>query len=62
MSLYALTSLVGTNALLILLRDASLILFLGPAVGPIAGGFIVQTVGVEWVFITLASLYLSTSS
>ena len=61
MSLYALASLVGTNALLILLHTP-LILFLGPAVGPIAGGFIIQTVGVEWVFIVIASLYLFTSS
>ena len=61
MALYTLGSLVGTNALLILLHT-SLILFLGPIVGPIAGGFIVQTIGIKWVFITNASLYLSTSS
>ena len=57
MSLYALGSLVGTNAWLILLHKP-LILFSGPAVGPIAGGYIVQTVGVKWVFIAIASLYL----
>ena len=29
---------------------------LGPAMGPIAGGFIAQTVGVKWVFIVISSL------
>lgn len=47
---------------LIIHLHAPMILFLGPAVGPIAGGFIVQTVGIKWVFITIASLYLSTCS
>jgi hypothetical protein len=61
MALYALVSLVGTSALLILLH-VLLILFLGAVAGPIAGGFIVQKVGIKWVFITIASLYLSTSS
>lgn len=29
-------------------------LFLGPVVGPVAGGFIAQTVGVKYVFIAIA--------
>jgi len=29
---------------------------LGPAIGPVAGGFIVQTVGIKWVFIVIAVL------
>lgn len=28
----------------------------GPAIGPIAGGFITQSVGIKWVFIVIASL------
>ena len=46
----------------LILFQEFLILFLGPAVGPIAGGFIVQTIGIKWVFLTIASLYSSTSS
>jgi MFS family permease len=26
----------------------------GPAIGPVAGGFLVQSVGVKWVFIVTA--------
>jgi hypothetical protein len=29
--------------------------FKGPIVGPIAGGFIAQEVGIKWVFIVIAS-------
>ncbi|KAH9478470.1 Efflux pump radE [Psilocybe cubensis] len=29
---------------------------LGPAIGPVAGGFITQTIGVKWVFIVIAIL------
>jgi MFS family permease len=32
------------------------LLLLGPAMGPIAGGYIAQTVGVKWVFIVISSL------
>jgi len=30
----------------------------GPVVGPVAGGFISQTIGVKWVFIIIASTSL----
>ena len=29
---------------------------LGPVMGPIAGGFVAQTVGIKWVFIVISSL------
>ena len=29
---------------------------IGPAVGPIAGGFITETVGFKWVFIVISAL------
>lgn len=28
----------------------------GPVIGPIAGGFIAQTIGVKWVFIVIAGM------
>jgi len=28
---------------------------LGPVIGPVAGGFITQTIGIKWVFIVIAS-------
>jgi MFS family permease len=28
---------------------------LGPAIGPVAGGYIAETIGVNWVFIIIAS-------
>lgn len=31
----------------------------GPAIGPVAGGFITQSIGVKWVFIVIASASLS---
>lgn len=31
--------------------------WLGPVVGPVAGGFIAQTIGVKWVFIVIASTW-----
>ncbi|KAF8531224.1 major facilitator superfamily domain-containing protein [Gautieria morchelliformis] len=31
---------------------------LGPAIGPVAGGYVVQTIGIRWVFVILASLPL----
>jgi MFS family permease len=34
------------------------LLCIGPIVGPIAGGFIAQTIGMKWVFLIIACEYL----
>ena len=36
-------------------------LVLGPALGPVAGGFIAEKLGIKWVFIVLAGLPITTS-
>jgi len=33
------------------------LLFIGPIVGPVAGGFIAQTIGIKWVFLIIACEY-----
>ena len=37
-------------------------LFLGPAIGPVAGGFITEKLGIKWVFIVLAGSQTITST
>ena len=34
------------------------LLFTGPIVGPVGGGFIAQTIGIKWVFLIIAREYL----
>ena len=36
-------------------------LVLGPAIGPVAGGFITEKLGIKWVFIVLAGSLMTFS-
>ena len=59
MSLYSLGPLIGKSSsrtMYIFLKT-----FAGPVVGPIAGGFITQSIGLKWVFIVIACLCASAS-
>jgi MFS family permease len=54
MAIYCLGPLIGTwLALLFAFRPNSII---GPVVGPIAGGFIAQTIGFKYVFIVIVGI------
>jgi MFS family permease len=52
MALYSLGPLFGT--LFQLGCDDSLMLYLGPVIGPVAGGYIAETIGVKYVFVVIA--------
>lgn len=56
MAIYNLGPLIGTSTDTSLSPMSDQLPLLGPAMGPIAGGFIAQTVGVKWVFIVISSL------
>jgi MFS family permease len=57
MALYSLGPLLGTLSQLAC--DNSLMLYIGPVIGPIAGGFIAETVGIKYVFIVIAGEILT---
>lgn len=52
MALYSVGPLIGPFSTRSLEQHSNLIS--GPAVGPVAGGFIAQTVGMKYVFIVIA--------
>jgi len=55
MALYSLGPLIGVYTVQRDNLDIFIIFIIGPVVGPVAGGFIAQTIGVKWVFIIIAS-------
>jgi len=55
MALYSLGPLIGMYTVQRDNLERFNIFIVGPVVGPVAGGFIAQTIGVKWVFIIIAS-------
>lgn len=54
MAVYSLGPLMGMLPVRYLCVERRLNWFIGPVIGPIAGGFIAQTVGIKYVFIVIA--------
>ena len=61
MSIYTLGPLIGSFVCPISVIPFLMISKKGPVVGPIAGGYIVQTVGIKYIFITIAGQALLAS-
>lgn len=56
MALYSLGPLIGEYTQVCFGSSVLTLLSLGPVVGPIAGGFIAQSIGVRYVFIVISGL------
>ena len=57
MALYTLGPLLGKSPRLLRNRTPTNSCIGGPAIGPVAGGFIAQNLGIKWVFIVIASMF-----
>ena len=56
MALYTLGPLLGKHRYVLVILELPNV-HVGPAIGPVAGGFIAENLGLSWVFIVIASTY-----